>query len=106
MVLWLTFAASVVAIVVGTVVAVVRGVRLWRAARNVRSQLGPELERISAATAEIQGHLDAAEASSARLREASERLHRSRARLDVQLQAVREAQAMLRRLAAMLPLGG
>jgi hypothetical protein len=105
MMLWLTFAASVAAIVAGTVVAVVRGVRLWRAAKAAGSRFGGELDRISAAAAEIQGHLDAADASAARLGEATERLRRSRARLDVQLQALQEARTTLRRLVAFLPSG-
>jgi chromosome segregation ATPase len=105
MVLWLTFLGSVLAIVASTVVAVVRGLRLWRAAKSASSRFGGELERISSAAAEIQGHLDAADASAARLREASERLRRSRARLDVQLQALQEARTTLRRLVAFLPSG-
>lgn len=106
MVVWLAFAAAVLAIIAGTVVAVVRGVRLWRAAKAAGSRFSGELERISEAAAEIQGHLDAADASAERLREATERLRRSRARLDVQLQALREARATLRRLVALLPSGG
>ena len=98
MVLWLTFAASLVAIIAATVVVVVRGVRLWRTARTVGGRLGSELDRIAAASNEIQTHLDAADASTARLREASEQLSRSRARLEVQLQALREARTLLRRL--------
>jgi hypothetical protein len=105
MLLWLTFAAAVVAIVAGTAVAVVRGVRLWRAVRQTGSRFGAELERISTSAAEIQGHLDAADAGATRLREASERLRVSRARLDVQLQALREAQTMLSRLVGFRPAG-
>jgi hypothetical protein len=105
MMLWLAFAAFVLAIVVGTVVAVVRGVRFWRTAKAAGPRFSGELDRISTSAAEIQRHLDAAEASTGRLREASEELRRSRARLDVQLQALREARATLRRLAALLPSG-
>ena len=103
MVLWLTFAAAVVAIVAGTVVAVVRGVRLWRAARQTSSRLGEALDQIEQSAAEIQGHLDAAEAGAEHLSEAAERLRRSRARLDVQLQALREARTVLRRTVDSLP---
>ena len=103
MVLWLTFAGSLLVIVGATVVCVVRGVRLWRRARTTGRRFGPEFERISASAAEIQTHLEAADASAARLREATDRLRRSRARLDVQLQAVREARETLRRLVPFLP---
>ena len=98
MVLWLTFAASLVAIIAATVIVVVRGVRLWRIARTVGGRLSSELDQIAAASNEIQTHIDAADASANRLREASERLSRSRARLEVQLEALREARTLLRRL--------
>lgn len=103
--LWLAFAASVLAVVAGTVVAVVRGVRLWRAAKAAGPRFSEELERVSTSADEIQRHLDAAEASAERLGEAGEQLRRSRARLEVQLQALREARATLRRLASLLPSG-
>jgi ABC-type multidrug transport system fused ATPase/permease subunit len=104
--LWLAFAAFLAVIVAGTVVAVVRGVRLWRTAKAAGGRFTGELERISAAAAEIESHLAAAEASTARLREATEELRRSRARLDVQLEALREARSTLSRLAAVLPSSG
>ena len=103
MLFWLTLAVAVVAIVAGTVVAIVRGVRLWRAMRHASSRFGEELEHIEASAAEIQGHLDAAEASAEHLSEAAERLRRSRARLEVQLQAVQEARTVLRRTVGFLP---
>jgi chromosome segregation ATPase len=103
MVFWLTLAAAVVAIAAGTVVAIVRGVRLWRAMRHASSRFGEELARIEASAAEIQGHLDAAEASAAHLSETAERLRRSRARLEVQLQALHEARTVLRRTVDFLP---
>jgi hypothetical protein len=51
----------------------------------------------------MQAHVDRADASAARLREASGRLAVSRARLDVQLQALREARYSLRRTFWFLP---
>jgi chromosome segregation ATPase len=103
MVLWLAFATSLAAVVAATIDVVVRGVRLWRASKATGAEFSRELDRISSAAEEIQEHLDAAEASGARLREANERLRRSRAQLDVQLQAVREARATLKRLVPFLP---
>jgi chromosome segregation ATPase len=103
MLLWVLFAAAVVAIVAGTVVAIVRGIRLWRAARATGSRFGRELEHIEKSAAEIQTHLDAAEAGAERLSEEAERLRRSRARLEVQLQALREARTVLRRTVDSLP---
>ena len=103
MLIWLTFAAALVAIVAGVIVAIVRGIRLWRAARHTGSRLSQELTRIEASAAEIQGHLDAAEAGVEHLSETAERLRRSRARLEVQLQALREARTVLRRTVDSFP---
>ena len=103
MLLWFTLAAAVVAIVAGTVVAIVRGVKLWRAMRHASSRFGQELAHIETSAAEIQGHLDAAEAGVEHLSETAERLRRSRARLEVQLQALREARTVLRRTVDSFP---
>ena len=55
------------------------------------------MDRISAVTLEIERHTAKAAAASERLNGATGRLAVSRARLDVQLAAVREAQALVRR---------
>jgi hypothetical protein len=51
----------------------------------------------------IERHMAQADAASTRLRTAGERLARSRAQLDVQLQAVREARMLIRRVFWFVP---
>jgi hypothetical protein len=103
MVLWLAFAVSLAAIVASTVDVVVRGLRLWRQAKATGAGFGQEVERVSQSAEKIQTHLDAAASAGERLRDAGVKLRRSRARLDVQLQALREAQATVQRLRRFLP---
>src|SRR5581483_8234218 len=94
---WPALGIAVAGLVGGLAVAAVRGLRAWRRLKATRRTLGEKVGEITAATAEIERHLANAEASSQRLADALARLRRSRARLDVQLQAVREAQDSLGR---------
>ena len=83
--------------------AVVRGIALWRRIKRTGRGFSAESARIADVSAGMQVHLDRASASGTRLSEATERLATSRARLDVQLQAVREARHTVRRLLWFLP---
>ena len=103
MVFWIALAVLLVGVVGGIAYVVVRGLALWRRLKRTGGAFGDEAARISEASAQIQGHLDRASASSGRLAEAAQRLAVSRARLDVQLQAVREARHTLRRVLWFLP---
>ncbi len=103
MAVWIALAFSLVAVVAGLVYVVVRGLALWRQLKRTGSAFGAEADRISRVSAEIQVHLDRASASNEQLGSAAARLAASRARLDVQLQAVREARHAMRRLAWFLP---
>ena len=76
---------------------------LWRRVKRTGGAFGDEAGRISEGSAQIQGHLDRASASGGKLADASQRLAVSRARLDVQLEAVREARHTVRRLLWFLP---
>jgi chromosome segregation ATPase len=100
-VFWLALAAWLVLTLAGVAFVVVRGLRLWRTAKRSASPLTAELEEISRKTEQIEMHLARAEESGGRLREATARLAGTRARLDVQLRAVREARATVE---AALPL--
>jgi hypothetical protein len=100
---WIALAVLVVAVLGGIAYAVVRGLSLWRQVKRTGGTFGAESARIADATADIQEHLDRASASGASLGDASERLAASRAKLDVQLQAVREARQTMRRLLWFLP---
>ncbi len=100
---WIALAVLGVGILGGIAYAVVRGIAMWRQIKRTGSSFSAESARVADASAEMQVHLDRGAASSARLAEATARLAASRARLDVQLQAVREARHTARRLLWFLP---
>jgi hypothetical protein len=97
MAFWIALAALVVGLGIGLAVAVYRGICLWRLGKRTSAAFTAELDRIAQVTAQIDGHLQRASESAERLSEAQQRLARSRAQLDVQLAAVREARAQVAR---------
>ena len=103
MAFWVALALLLAGVLGGIAYVVLRAFALWRQLKRTGGAFGDEAARISEASAQIQGHLDRASTSSGRLAEASERLALSRARLDVQLQAVREARYTVRRMLWFLP---
>lgn len=103
MAIWIALAVLVASLAVGLAFAVYRGFRTWRRLKRTGRAFTAELERIAGATAEIDAHLDRAGASGERLSEAQARLRAARARLDVQLAAVREARGQLARMFWFLP---
>jgi hypothetical protein len=102
-VFWLCLAVLLLGVLGGLAYVVVRGIALWRQLKRTGGKLSTETAHIADASAGIQEHLDRASASGALLGEASARLAASRAKLDVQLQAVREARQTMRRLFWFLP---
>jgi hypothetical protein len=100
---WIALAVLLVGVVAGIAYAVVRGIAMWRQIKRTGATLNVETARIADASAQIQEHLDRASASSALLGDAAERLAVSRAKLDVQLQALREARRTVRRVLWFLP---
>ena len=103
MIFWIALAVLLVGVVAGIAYAVVRGITMWRQIKRTGATLTAETDRIADASARIQEHLDRASASSARLGDAAGRLAVSRAKLDMQLQAVREARRTVRRVLWFLP---
>ena len=103
MAFWISLAVLLAGLVAGLVYVVFRGIALWRTVKRTGRVFGAETARIAEVSAGIQAHLDRASASNARLASAAERLAVSRAQLDVQLQAVREARHAMRRLLWFLP---
>ena len=100
---WIAFAVLLVGILGGIAYAVLRGLALWRQVKRANRTFGAETARIAEACAEIQEHLDRAGASSALLTEATARLAVSRAKLEVQLEAIREARQTVRRVLWFVP---
>ena len=103
MALWLSLAAYLVTTIAGLAYAVLRALALWRQLKRTGRSFSDEAAHITDTAAEIQAHLDRASASSAKLGEASRRLAASRAALDVQLGAIREARHAVRRVLWFVP---
>lgn len=103
MAFWIALAVLLVGVVGGLGYAVLRGLALWRQVKRTGRSFSGETARISETSAEMQVHLDRASASQARLTDATGRLALSRARLDVQLQALREARHTVGRLLWFMP---
>lgn len=100
---WLALALSVVAVIVGLVFTTLRGIELFRSVRTLGGAVGPELTRIEHSSAEIEGHLEAAARSGEALTASLERLRRSRAELNVLLEAVADAKGSLDRITGLWP---
>jgi len=103
MVFWLSLAVLIVALAAGIAYAAAKGWQLYRASKRVSGTFGAEMDRINATTLQIEQRVAEAETAAGRLHEASERLALSRARLDVQLAAVKEARMLVRRVFWFVP---
>jgi len=100
---WIALAVLLVGVVGGIAYAVLRGIAMWRRIKRTGRAFSVESERIAEISSQIETHMDRANASNTRLGDAAARLATSRARLDVQLQAIREARHTMRRLLWFLP---
>ena len=103
MAVWIALAFYLVGLVAGLAYVVIRGLSLWRQVKRAGGAFSDETARIAEVSEQIQVHLDRASASSERLGAVAERLAVSRAKLDVQLQAIREARHAMRRLLWFMP---
>lgn len=103
MVFWIALGILLIAVVAGIAYAAIRGWQLYRLAKSTGATITSEMDRISAVTLEIERQMAKAEAATARLNAASGRLATSRAQLDVQLDAVRQARAQVRRVFWFVP---
>jgi uncharacterized membrane-anchored protein YhcB (DUF1043 family) len=98
LVVWPALGIAVVGIVAGLVVVALRALRAWRAFKGTKRALGERLDAIAHSTGEIETHISRAAEGSERLTEALGQLRSSRARLNVQLSALREARAAVGRV--------
>ena len=103
MAVWIALAFYLVGLVAGLAYVVFRGLSLWRQVKRTGGAFSDETARIAEVSEQILVHLDRASASSEQLGAVAERLAVSRAKLDVQLQAIREARHAMRRLLWFLP---
>jgi hypothetical protein len=100
---WLALLVYLAATIGGLVYAVLRAIVLWRRLKRTGRAFRAEASRIANATETIETHLARASAAGGRLGDASRRLATSRATLEVQLQALREARHTVRRLLWFVP---
>ncbi len=103
MVFWIALGILLVAVVGGIAYAAIRGWQFYRTAKRSGAAITSEMDRISAVTLEIERQTAKAEAATERLNAATRRLASSRAQLDVQLAAVRQARAQVRRVFWFVP---
>jgi hypothetical protein len=97
------FLIGLVLVVAATAVLVVRGIELWRRAKQSGGAITSELARFEERAARTEQLLADADRASKDLQAATERLRLSRARLQVLLDSVAEAQRRTRWLRAFLP---
>ena len=103
MLIWIALGVLLVAVVAGIAYAAVRGFQLYRSAKRSGAAITSEMDRINAVSLEIERHMTNAEAATARLNAATGRLATSRAQLDVQLTAIHQARAQMRRVFWFVP---
>jgi hypothetical protein len=103
MAFWIALAVLVVAVAAGIAYVAIRGLQLYRDAKRAGATFGEQMDQINAVTLEIERHMAEADAATRRLTEATERLALSRTRLGIQLAAMREARAQVRRVFWFVP---
>jgi hypothetical protein len=101
--IWIALIVYAACVAGGIAYVVWRGIALWRQLKRTGSAFAAESSRIATAAGEIQSHLERASESSERLTQVNQRLAVSRAALDVQLQALREARHAVRRVLWFVP---
>ena len=100
---WVAVGVFAASAVVGTAAAVVLVVRTVRSLRAFGKTVGATLERLTAATDELEQRSEALSGRSAELDESMARLRASLARLSVLVWALRDALAFAGRLRAAVP---
>jgi hypothetical protein len=101
--IWLSFLVGLAAVIAATVFCVIRGRRFWHDAKRTGGALSVEMAKFEERSARTERLLAEAEQSSEELKAATERLRISRARLQVQLDALERAKKRTRWLRAFLP---
>jgi hypothetical protein len=97
------FLTGLVLVLAGIVVVVIRAVELWRQGKRTGRAITTELALFEERSARSERLLAEAERASQDLRAATERLRLSRARLQVLLGSLEEAQRRTRWLRVFLP---
>ena len=100
---WISLAVFVLSLGVGLFVATRNGLAAWRQLKRTSRVFGDEMARIAQEATRLETHLHNADAASTRLRAALDRLAVSRAMLNVQLAAIKEARATVDRIFWFVP---
>ena len=100
---WLALAVAFVLTVASLVYATLNALELFRAFKGISRNVGGELDRVSATTAQIERHLELAAESGSRLEASLARLRASRAQLDVLTAAIADVRASIDRVTAFVP---
>jgi len=101
--IWIALTLSLAAVAGGIAYAALAGLRLWRTLKRIGGAFSAETARITRVVDGLPRHLDLMNASTRRLKTNIGRITISRARLDVQVRAVREARAQIGRLLWFVP---
>ncbi len=103
MAVWIAVIVLLASLAGGIAYAVIRGLQLKRDIKRSGAAIMAETDRISEVSAQIERHTAAAAAAAERLQQATGRLAASRAKLDVQRAAIREARLQVRRVFWFVP---
>ena len=101
--LWLALILALVLTVAAVTYATLKGLEAFRLFKRVGGTMGNDLERITAATEEIERHLELAAESGTTLEASLIRLRASRARLNVLIAAIADVRAAVGRVTAVVP---
>ena len=102
-IVWLALIIALVLTVASAISVTLRGLEAFRAVKRLARDAGGELDRISAATGEIERHLTLAAESGTQLEASLARLRSSRARLNVLMSALADVRAAAGRVTAVVP---
>jgi hypothetical protein len=100
---WLALAVAVLLIVASSIYVTSKGLEAFRAFKALGRNVGQELDRVTATTAQIERHLELAAASGSRLEASLTRLRTSRTQLNVLTSALSDVRASIDRLTGVVP---
>ena len=100
---WLALIFALVLTVAAVTYATLKGLEAFRAFKRLGRAMDSELDRITAATDQIERHLALAAESGTKLEASLARLRASRARLNVLTAALADVRAAVGRITAVVP---
>ena len=101
--IWLALVVYLACLAGGVTFVVVEGLGAWRGVKRTGSAFSSEVARITRVVDGLPAHLERMNASTRALQATLQRMAASRARLDVQTRAIKEARQTVGRLLWFLP---